>query len=221
MKAEILAEHYQKTFELTLTLWQQRNRILVTLLLVVGVGTLLTFNVKQAEPLLVDFVAKMLSIDDEKRLGELRSSFPYGVIQSVILMIILYLMIQLYHRTVTIIRNYEYLACLENEIRSELEMGQHTKSFTRESTFYSKQSPSFSKKIGFAYILILGLLLLAFLGMRIYTDIYSKNIFAIISDSILAFTTLLFFAHYAYSSSNIIRSLFPKKKEIKQDQSEV
>ena len=78
---ELLAEHYQKTFEFTSKLWEQRNRTFLWLLFVVGSGTLLTFRVSQAEPLLVDFVADIFNIENEERINELRTSFPYGLIQ--------------------------------------------------------------------------------------------------------------------------------------------
>ena len=41
---ELLAEHYQKTYELTLSMWEQRNRTFLVLLGTVGVATILTFN---------------------------------------------------------------------------------------------------------------------------------------------------------------------------------
>ncbi len=207
MKAEILAEHYQKTFELTLTLWEQRNRTFLILLFVIGLGTFLTFNVNQAEPLLVDFIAKIFNVEDKTRLDELRGSFPYGLIQSVILMVVLYLFVQLYHRTITITRNYRYLGSMEAEIRAFLELDQEKVSFTRESTFYWEQSPRFSKYIGVAYIVIIGLLLFAFLIMRIYSDFKSGNFFATIIDLILALITIFFYFNYAYSSSSFLRYL--------------
>ena len=79
---EILAEHYQHTFEVTLKLWEQRNRTFLILLFVVGSGSLLTFKVSQAEPLLVDFVADIFNIQNAERIGELRASFPYGLIHA-------------------------------------------------------------------------------------------------------------------------------------------
>ena len=42
---ELLVEHYEQTYETTLRGWEQRNRTFRSLLVVVGVGTLLTFNV--------------------------------------------------------------------------------------------------------------------------------------------------------------------------------
>ena len=210
MKAELIAEHYQKTFELTLTLWHKRNTTFIILLLVVGIGTLLTFNVNQAQPLLVDYIAKIFGIEHPKRLEELRGSFPYGLIQSIVLMVVLYLMIQLYHRTINITRNYRYLGHLENEIRSELNLSQNAKSFTREGVFYETEKPKFSNTIGIAYILILGILLFSFSIMRVYSDIKTLNILFVFIDLVLSLATIFYFVLYAHSSSSFVQSWFKK-----------
>ena len=42
--AQLLAEHYQKTYELTYEFWKQRNRTFILLIGVIGVATLLTFR---------------------------------------------------------------------------------------------------------------------------------------------------------------------------------
>ncbi len=209
---ELIAEHYQKTFELTLKLWDARNMTFLLLLFVVGLGTLITFKVDQAEPLLVDLIAGLLNIEDAGRIGELRTSFPYGLIQSILLMIVLYLTVQLYHRTINITRNYSYLAHLEEEIREGIGIQQHQLSFTREGSFYWQNSSEFSKLVGVTYILMLGLLLIAFFGMRILVDLLAADIFVIIVDVLLAVPTLIFFGKYAYSSSSIIRNLLSKNK---------
>lgn len=210
---EILAEHYQKTFELTLKLWEQRNLTFLILLFVVGVGALLTFKVSQAEPLFVDLVANIFNIQNEERIGELRASFPYGLLHSILLMVVLYLMVQLYHRTISITRNYDYLAGMEDEIRNSLGLQEPMISFTREGSFYWRNSPSFSKQIGVAYIVMLGLLLSGFLGMRIYSDFGARNVFVIVADVLLALPTIIFFGAYAYSSSRVVRSIFRKRRE--------
>lgn len=198
--AEILAEHYQKTFELTLITWEKRNQTFLLLLAVVGVATLLTFNVAQAEPLLVDLVAKMLDINESSRKTELRGSFPYGLVQSILLMVVLYLTVILYHRTATIQRFYMYLAHLEPEIRKHLTLPAESKSFTRESDFYAVHRPLLGKFVAASYIGMLGLLLFAFLGMRIYSDFSSGNYGAGIVDIFLSIPTVVFFCAYAWIS---------------------
>ena len=145
---KLLAEHYQKTFELTLTVWEQRNRTFLILLAVVGVASLLTFNVSQAQPLLADLISKTVGVEDATRRAELRTSFPYGLIQSILLMVVLYLTLLLYHRTTFILRSYEYLAAIEKELRDALALSSQMVSFTRESSFYMQHRPALSKVIG-------------------------------------------------------------------------
>src|SRR5882672_8946377 len=119
---KLTAEHYQKTYELTLQMWEQRNTTFLLLLTVVGAATVLTFNVPQAQPLLVDIIAKFVGITDAERLKDLRQSFPYGVVQSILLMTVLYLMVILYHRTVFIQRCYAYLGAIEPELKKSLRL---------------------------------------------------------------------------------------------------
>lgn len=197
---QILADHYQKTFELTLTTWEKRNQTFLLLLAVVGVATLLTFKVSQAEPLLVDLIVKLLDIKEEVRYDELRRSFPYGLIQSILLMVIMYLTLILYHRTATIQRFYRYLAKLETELRSELALPATAVTFTRESTFYSEHKPTLGRFVAMSYIALLGCLLVTFLGLRIFSDFTSGNIVVAIADLLLAVPTAIFFYGYARSS---------------------
>jgi hypothetical protein len=199
-KVDILAEHYQKTFELALLTWEKRNLTFHLLLAVVGGATLLTFNVPQAQPLLVDLVMRTLEIQDNSRVQELRSSFPYGLIQSILLMVIMYLTLLLYHRTATIQRFYKYMAFLEDEIRAELGLADTAISFTRESTFYQTHKPVLGKFVAATYNLMLGQLLVAFLGYRIYFDFVGSNSIVAVADILLSIPTIVFFYGYARSS---------------------
>lgn len=196
---ELIAEHYQKTYELTLAMWEQRNRTFLLLLVAVGAATLLTFDVSEAQPLLADLIAKTFGVEDAARRARLHESFPYGVIQSILLMVVLYLMVILYHRTAFIVRSYRYLEAVENDIRAGLPAGQALVSFTREGAFYKGSRPALSRLAGAAYIVMLGLLLAAFLGKRIYTDLKEAGALAA-ADIFLAIPTLLFFAAYALES---------------------
>jgi len=200
VKVDVLAEHYQKTFELALATWEKRNQTFLLLLGVVGAATLLTFNVPQAQPLLVDLVMKVLGITDTNRAAELRTSFPYGLIQSILLMVVMYLMLILYHRTATIQRFYKYMSLLENEIRDSLALPSTAASFTRESSFYQAHKPVLGRFVAASYIGMLGLLLVSFLGLRIVGDITTGNMWVAVVDVVLAIPTLVFFYGYARSS---------------------
>jgi hypothetical protein len=195
-KTTLLAEHYQKTYELTLQMWEQRNTTFLLLLAVVGSAAVLTFNIPQAEPLLVDVIAKIVGISDAARLKELRQSFPYGIVQSILLMIILYLMVILYHRTAFIQRCYAYVGSLESEIKRGLGLPEEAVAFTRESKFYRNHKAPFARFVAITYIGTLGVLLVAFLGTRIYADFAAGNWIIGLVDIALAVPTLLFFVGY-------------------------
>lgn len=199
-KAKALADHYQNTYELTYSLWQQRNRTFLLLLAVIGIATLLTFRAPQADSLLVDYLAKWVGVsDDPVRLAEIRRGFPFGLLQSILLIIVFYLMVNLYHRAVYVLRNYRYLACLEKEIRGELALAEEAVSFTRESSFYWSERSRLSGFVKWVYIAMLGLLLLAFLGGRIWDDFQRARILALV-DLAIAVPTLVFFWEFARSS---------------------
>ena len=204
---DLLAAHYEKTYETTLKVWEQRNRTFLILLAVVGVATLLTFKVSQAQPLIVDLIAKIFAIKDTARIAALRISLPYGLIQSILLMVILYLMIILYHRTTFILRNYQYLDAVEKEIRKGLKFPDDRVAFSREGSFYKEHKPYLAKFVGLAYIVMLGVLLTVFLGMRVYADLTSGNVWFTIIDVLLSLSALIFFGAYAHASSSIIKSL--------------
>jgi hypothetical protein len=202
---ELLVGHYEKTYEITLKVWEQRNRTFLILLVVVGAATLITFNVPEAQPLLADLIAKVLAINESTRIDALRTSLPYGLIQSILLMVILYLMVIVYSRTTFIIRNYWYLDAVEKEIREGLELPDESIAFSREGSFYKEHRPCLSKLVGLAYVVMLGVLLSVFSGMRVYTDFTSGNLWFAVVDLFLSFAVLVFFGAYAYVSSSIVK----------------
>lgn len=199
-KAEILADHYQRTFEIAMVTWEKRNLTFLVLLFVVGAATLLTFNVPQAQPLLVDLVAKALDIDDAVRAQELRSSFPYGLMQSILLIVVMYLMLLLYHRTAKIQRFYKYMAELESEIRDDLQLDQCNVGFTREGVYYQKNKPVLGKLVGLSYIMMMGVLLVSFLGYRVYSDFAGGHVGFAVADLALSLATMTFFIGYVRSA---------------------
>ena len=200
--AEALVGHYQQTYELTYEMWKQRNRIFLLLLAVISVATILTFRAPQADSLLLDLIRKLLDVSDPARIGELRTSFPFGLLQSVLLVAVFYLMVNLYHRALYVLRNYSYLSRLEVEIRQQLNLPKASVAFTRESTFYWKGRES--TRLGFVkwvYIAFLGALLVAFLFGRIVDDFRLRNHVLAFIDILIATPTLFFFFAYAKSSA--------------------
>ena len=54
---------------------------------------------------------------------------------------------------------------------------------------------------------MLGVLLTVFLGMRVYADLTSGNVWFTIIDVLLSLSALIFFGAYAHASSSIVKSL--------------
>jgi hypothetical protein len=199
---DLLVEHYHKTFDVALLVWEQRNRTFLMLLAVVGAATLLTFDVPQAQPLMVDLVARLLSVENEQRRQELRASFPYGLLQTILLMVILYLTLILYHRTTFISRTYRYLESLEHEVREGLELSTESVAFSREGKFYWNCRPALASGVWFCFAVMLGTLLGSFLTFRILNDFMSGNSWVGFVDVLLAIPTLVFYFAYVFSSAN-------------------
>jgi hypothetical protein len=111
---------------------------------VVGVAAALTFDIQETQPFLIDVIAKFAGITDQARLNELRKSFPYNLIQTILMMIILYLMVILYHRTSFIRRCYAYLDAIEPELKSGLGLDPVAVAFTREGSFYHRYKSTYA-----------------------------------------------------------------------------
>ena len=71
-----LVEHYQKTYELTYKLWQQRNRTFLLLLAVIAAATFLSFRTPVGDTLLASWIAKSAGMTDEAQIDKMRKSFP-------------------------------------------------------------------------------------------------------------------------------------------------
>jgi hypothetical protein len=115
-------------------------------------------------------------------------------------MAVLYLTLILYHRTTFILRSYAYLPEIENELRAATGLSDEMVSFSREGWFYRTHRPTFGKLIGATYVLMLGLLLAAFCGARVWGDIKSSQCLFAGVDSIISLGIMLFFFGYARSS---------------------
>src|SRR5205085_12059644 len=199
-QSEILADHYQKTYELTFDLWKERNRIFLALITVIGAATLLTFNPAAANPLLALWAAKALGVTDQNQIREFSKSFPFGLVQTILLIFIFYLMVNLYNRACYVLTNYKYLAKLEKEIRANLGSSLGPVAFTREGVFYWSHHWPFQGAVKWCYIVLLGSLLVSFMGGRSYLDFKSGNGILALVDLLVASATTLFFAAYAFSS---------------------
>ena len=190
---QTLAEHYQKTFEVTYEMWKQRNKLYLVLLSLVSVATLVTFQAPQANSLLIDWVANLVGVTDPSRIAEIRVGFPFAILQSALVMAVFYVMINLYQHNRIIWHNDSYLRSLEKEMRDLIGLEVESKIFTRESSYNTGESFRDGVLIARTYVVSLGLLLSAFLGGRIVEDIRLGNLLLVIIDSLLSFMIFIYF----------------------------
>jgi hypothetical protein len=199
--AELIAEHYQNTFELTFRLWKQRNREFLILLGVIAASALLTWHPAQASGLLVKWVNHALGFEDKDETA-LAQSLPFGLVQSVSSIVVFYLMASLYHRSITVLRHYKYLAQLEGELRTRLQIPDESWVFTRESTFYwATTRTKFMQRLGWVYSGVLAIVLATFLYERLKNDWQGGLWPLLYFDAAVGFLTLAYF--YAYATARV------------------
>lgn len=193
--AKILAEHYQKTFELTYNLWQERNKNFIILLLISGAATLIIYRTKAITKILAAIYGKLLTLEKDGAIAAVNTGFPYDILQTILLAVILYLLIQIYHRTSHINRCYGCLEKLEDNIRLHLNLDQSSSSFTREGDFNKQNRPELLKLTGLVYAMLLGALMLFVLGGGYIikgADYPPKNII----DYVLILMICGYYTHY-------------------------
>jgi hypothetical protein len=244
--AELVADHYQKTFELTYEFWQQRNRLFLLLLAAISISIFFSLESIQTQGAILKGLAALLGKDIDTYINALQGSLTLQFLQSFLVVVIFFLMFNLYHRTIGILRNYLYLGGLEDELRYLLKLQNDTIAFSREGDFYWKTrrdidqsgKVEFQDKIaGFGqwfakwvYILLLSSLLAGFIWIRIKADISyltthlqptESNIawWILIVDVIMLLLTTLYFVSYAAASVRLDKEEeFPDPKSDQKSQ---
>jgi len=205
MLVDSLTQHYQNTYELTYQFWLQRNRTFLFLLAVIGLAALMMFGSPSTDSMVVFIIAKFIGIHDAAGRAEIQQGFSFSLIQSVFLILIFYLMVNLHHRSHYVLRNYQYLGKLELEIRRALELDDHSVAFSRESSFYWDHRNWGNAAVKWVYIILLGALLATFLGGRLYSDLNLHRYWLFSAELFIAGATMLFYAAYALASIKLDR----------------
>jgi hypothetical protein len=65
VNVDVLATHYQKTFEVTYEYWKERNKLFVILVLTAGIGLLLLLRIPAVNELAVAAISKSVGITDQ------------------------------------------------------------------------------------------------------------------------------------------------------------
>ncbi|MBV6394943.1 MAG: hypothetical protein HFACDABA_00514 [Anaerolineales bacterium] len=195
----VLADHYQKTFEVAFELWKERNKLFVYLVIVSGLGLILLLRVPTTDDLIVDAIAKFLDITDPVRKMELQNGFPFDILLSTALITMFYLMQRLYSTNLSVMRNYLYLGLLEKELQPNLGLPGGSVSFTREGSFYWTNRRNMQSISKFYYITVLFIVLIPFMAIKLYNDL-SPFTWLFFVDAIVSALTISYWWEYARSS---------------------
>jgi hypothetical protein len=193
----MVVDHYQKTYEVTYELWNARNRLFPTLAGVIGGGAFLAFRVPGADSLFVAVIGGLVQLDAQTQ-AALQEGITYQILQTVLLVVVFHLLLDLYRHTQDITRNYLYLAGLEDEIRQALGFTAEKIAFTRENVFYLKHRVRLLGGVRYVYSIVLGLLLALFLYARISDDIHLGSPWFIAVDGIIAALIIIYFIAYLF-----------------------
>lgn len=156
---ETLHAHYQQTYDITLRHWNERNRLFVGIVLMLGGSALLLVPDAAIQAVIIDGFISLTKLSDAAA-DQIRARPPWPLFQTLSVVAIFYFTFNLYHRTAFVLRNYRYLDALERQIR-EL-TGLTGAAFTREGAFYQTDDSVFKRGAKWVYVLMLGLLLLMF-----------------------------------------------------------
>ena len=202
---DVLANHYQKTFEVTIENLRERNKLFVFLVLTAGIGLMLLLRVPTADALIVAAIAKFLGITDETAKATLQTSFPFHILLSGFLVVMFYFMQRLYSTNLSVMRNFMYSGALEREIRGHMHLPTDSISFTREGGFYWSKRRIMQKASKWYYIIVLFIILVPFIAFKLQADLKPENLvwptwIILLVDGIVSLMTMLYWMEYAYSA---------------------
>ena len=170
--AELLLDHYKDTFQHILYHWRARNRLFVYILILLAVIALDTYQTGMLSDLVNAYVAKTLESP-----GQEAPCLDFAVIRSAAWFLLLSLVIQYYQRSISVDRQYQYIANLEEQI-CQIMGGDFV---TREGKAYFSKTgafkrgeesrrPLFLQAVGPLYTYFFPLILTVFVGFKLVTE---------------------------------------------------
>ena len=203
VNVEVLANHYQKTYEVAYENWRERNKLFVYLVLTASLGLVLLLRVPTGVTLLVAAIAKFLNITDDATKTILQNAFPFDILLSGILVVLFYLMQRLHSTNLSVMRTYAYLGELEKDIHPHLGLKRDSPSFTREGKFYWEKRTWIQYMSKFYYVAVLIVVLLPYMAYKLMADFESPNPIVIAVDIIISIMNVLYLVEYARSAFNL------------------
>ncbi len=169
--AHLLIEHYHRTLDSAARIWDARNKSFLLLVGVVGASALLTASPDFTSRLADMLLARASTNADGAKVENVLPYYPSAVVNAMLLLVAFFLTMNLFQKTVSMIRYYKYVGVLESEIRRLLGIADPSMVFARESLHYWQERPRSFWIVRYAYIVILGALLAFLYWLRLGVDI--------------------------------------------------
>ncbi len=193
--ATLLVEDYRIAKDSNAETWKERNRNFIILVICCGLYVLISFRDSEITQLLNAILRKY--VESEKQTNTDVVSLPFTLLQVALMIVILYLVINIYHRTRGIFRNFIYLNKLELTIHDKLKLGDAT-GFGRENSYYQNDLPSFQTVTKLVYVVVLGMLFCA-IGNALYFSAQTQTLTSVLLQAIPFAGVTVYYALYAFS----------------------
>ena len=177
---EVLYDHYKETFSLSKEAQSRRNKSFIILCVLEALSFFLLIRPEKAIELIHEGINKEL---------DLALHLSNTIIQTLIWLLIVYVMIRYVQDVLYVERQYKYLENLEKELSST----HHIKVFEREGTNYQKDYPMVLNFIDLFYKMLMPILFALINTVRIYKEWTSLDhiTIALICDTILFFALFI------------------------------
>lgn len=194
---EMLYDHYKETFKLSKEAQSRRNKSFIILCVLEAFSFFLLVRPKKAFEIISSGISKELDVSLQ---------LSNAIIQTLIWLLIVYVMIRYIQDMLYVERQYSYLSNLEKEI-SQISL---TNIFSREGKNYQKDYPIVLNLIDLFYKMLMPMFFMAINMIRIYKEwIVSNGITtALICDSILCIAIIIIDWFYFFEIHPMINNFF-------------
>lgn len=201
---DIIYDHYKETFNLSKESQNKRNKCFVILCFLEAISFLMTVHSEVATYILLNIINEVTDME---------LVFGKSILQSLLWVLVAYILIRYVQLNIYIERQYEYISRLEDGITSALKGVK----IDRESGSYLKNYPAILNIIDCLYKWFFPLLFLSINIVRIIIEWKELGIcLAVICDSLICFVILLISSFYLLAIHNKsyqkLKSFFRRKK---------
>ena len=185
-KIELLYDHYKETCEIQRTNLKIRNTAFVIVIIILGMLLLLSYSPDTIGAVILSILNHEYGIDAE---------IQFGLIQSLVCVVLLYSSMRYYQTTVYLERLYKYLHKVEDRLNTAI--SDENIIIDREGRSYLSGYPQFNDTIDFMYKWLFPILYIVAIAIKIYTEkrcslAYALDVVLFIGSFVLCILYILF-----------------------------